>query len=115
MTEDFYSRRRTVEECATYYGKDEQMIRRWCRDGKLIARKQVGGRDWWIYGEVDAELDAFCQRLIPRIEAVMPEMKDPDYDAVYYMANLARQRLSLGKETTHRTRRVLSKGLTLGD
>ena len=40
----------TVVEAATHYGKHQVTIRRWIAEGKLIAKKDPGGRDWFIFG-----------------------------------------------------------------
>ena len=41
--------RLSVREAAEHYGKTEQTIRRWCRQGRLDA-DQIG-REWLIYVE----------------------------------------------------------------
>lgn len=41
--------RLSVKEAAEHYGKTEQTIRRWCRQGRLDA-DQIG-REWLIYVE----------------------------------------------------------------
>lgn len=40
----------TVKQAVEHYGKHEITIRRWIAEGKLIARKDPGGRDWFIFG-----------------------------------------------------------------
>ena len=40
----------SVKEAVKAFNKHENTILRWINEGKLIAEKDPGGRDWWIKG-----------------------------------------------------------------
>jgi len=51
------SKKMTVKQAAEYFGKHEDTIRRWIAEGKLVAEKDPGGRDWFIFREQNSPVE----------------------------------------------------------
>jgi hypothetical protein len=45
--------RMNVAEAAVFFRKSDRTILRWIAEGRIVARKDPGGHEWWVFVEMN--------------------------------------------------------------